>query len=73
MQFLCSATSAIIFNVLENINIIYKNLISAAPPPTYESVIGRVREVHKESSGTLDFIKKIILLLAGTGNNFFLL
>ncbi|XP_073997048.1 transmembrane protein 272-like isoform X2 [Rhodnius prolixus] len=38
----------------------------AAPPPTYESVIGRVREVHKESSGTLDFIKKIILLLAGT-------
>lgn len=38
-----------------------------APPPSYESVIGRVREVHKESSGTIDFFRKIILLLVGTG------
>ncbi|KAF6199981.1 hypothetical protein GE061_006279 [Apolygus lucorum] len=39
---------------------------ASAPPPTYESVIGRVREAHKESNGTVDFIKKVIILLAGT-------
>lgn len=39
---------------------------SRAPPPSYESVIGRVREAHKESSGTIDFFKKLIVLLAGT-------
>lgn len=39
---------------------------SRAPPPSYESIIGRVREAHKESSGTVDFFKKLVVLLAGT-------
>ncbi|CAL4061289.1 unnamed protein product, partial [Meganyctiphanes norvegica] len=37
-----------------------------APPPSYESLFGRVREVHKTSSGILDFVKNILILLLGT-------
>ncbi|XP_066984403.1 transmembrane protein 272-like isoform X1 [Macrobrachium rosenbergii] len=36
------------------------------PPPTYESVFGRVREVHRTSSGIVDFVKNLIILLLGT-------
>ncbi|XP_014260493.1 uncharacterized protein LOC106673068 [Cimex lectularius] len=39
---------------------------ASAPPPTYDSVIRRVREAHKESTGTIDFAKKVALLLVGT-------
>jgi len=39
---------------------------ASAPPPTYESLFGRVREVHRESSGSLDFIKNVVFLLIGT-------
>ncbi|XP_053687991.1 transmembrane protein 272-like [Sabethes cyaneus] len=37
-----------------------------APPPPYESLFGRVREVHKASNGTLDFVKNVVTLLLGT-------
>ncbi|XP_042207349.1 uncharacterized protein LOC121856094 isoform X2 [Homarus americanus] len=36
------------------------------PPPTYDSLFGRVREVHKTSNGVIDFIKNIIVLFVGT-------
>lgn len=37
-----------------------------APPPSYQSLFGQVREVHKSSSGVLDFLRSVILLLLGT-------
>ncbi|XP_050708103.1 uncharacterized protein LOC126993241 isoform X2 [Eriocheir sinensis] len=36
------------------------------PPPTYDSLFGRVREVHKTSTGIMDFIKNLIILFLGT-------
>ncbi|XP_055529415.1 transmembrane protein 272-like [Wyeomyia smithii] len=33
------------------------------PPPPYESLTGRVREVHKASNGTFDFIKNVVSVL----------
>ncbi|XP_069942995.1 uncharacterized protein [Cherax quadricarinatus] len=36
------------------------------PPPTYDSLFGRVREVQKTSNGVVDFIKNIIVLFVGT-------
>ncbi|XP_058464218.1 transmembrane protein 272-like [Malaya genurostris] len=39
---------------------------SEAPPPPYESLFGRVREVHRTSTGTLDFMKNVGALLMGT-------
>ncbi|XP_042882322.1 uncharacterized protein LOC122259542 isoform X1 [Penaeus japonicus] len=36
------------------------------PPPTYESLFGRVREVQKSSNGLVDFIKNLIILFLGT-------
>lgn len=37
-----------------------------APPPSYDSLFGRVREAHKTSKGMLDFLKNVVLLLLGT-------
>lgn len=37
-----------------------------AAPPTYESLFGQMREVRKNSSGPLDFLKKILILILGT-------
>lgn len=37
-----------------------------APPPSYDSLFGRMREAHKASKGVFDFIKNIIVLLLGT-------
>ncbi|GLV35534.1 hypothetical protein CBL_01317 [Carabus blaptoides fortunei] len=37
-----------------------------APPPSYDSLFGRVKEVQKSSSGVLDFLKNILILLLGT-------
>ncbi|KAH8041642.1 hypothetical protein HPB51_017087 [Rhipicephalus microplus] len=37
-----------------------------APPPSYQSLFGQVREVHKTSNGVLDFLRSVILLLLGT-------
>lgn len=37
-----------------------------APPPSYESLFGRVREARKSSTGLLDFLKKFIILILGT-------
>lgn len=37
-----------------------------APPPSYQSLFGQVREAHKTSSGVLDFLRSVILLLLGT-------
>ncbi|XP_058832257.1 transmembrane protein 272-like [Topomyia yanbarensis] len=39
---------------------------SEAPPPPYESLFGRVREVHKSSTGMWDFMKNVGTLLMGT-------
>lgn len=36
------------------------------PPPTYESLFGRVRQAHRESNGFLEFLKKLLLLIIGT-------
>ncbi|XP_055529414.1 uncharacterized protein LOC129721175 isoform X2 [Wyeomyia smithii] len=37
-----------------------------APPPSYDSLFGRVREAHKSSTGMLDFLKNVTILLLGT-------
>lgn len=37
------------------------------PPPSYDSLFGRVREVHKTSSSVADFVKNIVVLFLGTG------
>ncbi|GIY07922.1 uncharacterized protein CDAR_385961 [Caerostris darwini] len=37
-----------------------------ASPPTYQSLFGQVREARKNSSGFMDFLKKVIILLLGT-------
>ncbi|XP_067663619.1 transmembrane protein 272-like [Haliotis asinina] len=36
------------------------------PPPTYESLYGRVKAAKTQSTGVPDFLKRFILLLAGT-------
>lgn len=41
----------------------------AVPPPTYESLFGRVREVQKSSNGLVDFIKNLIILFLGTSKS----
>ncbi|XP_072376403.1 transmembrane protein 272-like isoform X1 [Diabrotica undecimpunctata] len=37
-----------------------------APPPSYDSLFGRVREAQKTSKGILDFLKNIIIIVLGT-------
>ncbi|CAG2111731.1 unnamed protein product [Medioppia subpectinata] len=37
-----------------------------APPPSYHSLFGQVREARKSASGLWDFVRKLILLLIGT-------
>ncbi|XP_055595176.1 uncharacterized protein LOC129745842 [Uranotaenia lowii] len=37
-----------------------------APPPSYDSLFGRVREAHKSSTGMMDFLKNVVILLLGT-------
>uniref|UniRef100_A0A182N3B6 Uncharacterized protein n=1 Tax=Anopheles dirus TaxID=7168 RepID=A0A182N3B6_9DIPT len=37
-----------------------------APPPSYDSLFGRVREARKTSRGVLDFIVNIVILVLGT-------
>ncbi|XP_011315496.1 uncharacterized protein [Fopius arisanus] len=37
-----------------------------APPPSYDSLFGRMREAHKTSKGVVDFLLNIIVLLLGT-------
>uniref|UniRef100_T1J3Z8 Transmembrane protein 272-like n=1 Tax=Strigamia maritima TaxID=126957 RepID=T1J3Z8_STRMM len=36
------------------------------PPPTYDSLYGKVREARKNSSGLADFLKKLLILILGT-------
>lgn len=36
------------------------------PPPSYDSLFGRVREAHKSSTGMMDFLKNVVILLLGT-------
>jgi hypothetical protein len=36
------------------------------PPPSYNSLFGRVREAHRTSKGIIDFLKNVICLLLGT-------
>lgn len=37
-----------------------------APPPSYDSLFGRMREAHKASKGIFEFLKNILMLLLGT-------
>lgn len=37
-----------------------------APPPSYDSLFGRVREAQKSSKGILDFLKNVIIIVLGT-------
>ncbi|KAG8038737.1 hypothetical protein G9C98_000292 [Cotesia typhae] len=37
-----------------------------APPPSYDSLFGRMREAHKTSKGVFDFLLNIVVLLLGT-------
>ncbi|XP_066591305.1 transmembrane protein 272-like [Prorops nasuta] len=37
-----------------------------APPPSYDSLFGRMREARKRSKGVFEFLKNIIMLLLGT-------
>ncbi|XP_013381082.1 uncharacterized protein LOC106152136 [Lingula anatina] len=37
-----------------------------APPPSYDSLYGRVKSLKQESSGFVDFFKKFIVILLGT-------
>ena len=36
------------------------------PPPSYQSLFGEIQGARESSSSSLDFLKKLILLLAGT-------
>lgn len=36
-----------------------------APPPSYDSLFGRVREARKTSKGVFDFFKNILIILLG--------
>lgn len=57
----------VINQCLRMINYIYFILAAAAvPPPSYDSIYGRVREAQKQSKGVLDFMKNIFVLLLGT-------
>lgn len=38
-----------------------------APPPSYDSLFGRVREARKTSKGVADFLKNILIILLGAG------
>lgn len=38
----------------------------SAPPPSYDSLFGRVREARKSSKGLVDFAKNVLILLLGT-------
>ncbi|KAG8306013.1 hypothetical protein J6590_056688 [Homalodisca vitripennis] len=40
--------------------------LNYAPPPSYDSLFGRVREARKSSSGFIDFFKNLTILLIGT-------
>ncbi|OXU31593.1 hypothetical protein TSAR_010255 [Trichomalopsis sarcophagae] len=37
-----------------------------APPPSYESLFGRMRQAHKSRKGIFDFLQNILVLLLGT-------
>ncbi|KFB37570.1 AGAP011344-PA-like protein [Anopheles sinensis] len=36
------------------------------PPPSYDSLFGRVREAHKSSKGVFDFVTNVVILVLGT-------
>lgn len=37
-----------------------------APPPTYDSLFGRVRNAQKSSKGFIDFLKNVLIIILGT-------
>lgn len=37
-----------------------------APPPSYDSLFGRVREAQRTSKGVLEFLKNLLIILLGT-------
>ncbi|KAJ8913025.1 hypothetical protein NQ315_002040 [Exocentrus adspersus] len=45
---------------------ILNSVSTKAPPPSYDSLFGRVREAQKTSKGVLDFMKNIVIIILGT-------
>lgn len=45
---------------------VIKEFIVTVPPPSYDSLFGRVREVHRTSGSVADFVKNIVILFLGT-------
>lgn len=41
-------------------------IFNAVPPPSYDSLFGRVREARKSSSGILGFVMNVAIILLGT-------
>lgn len=41
----------------------------SAPPPSYDSLFGRVRGVRKMSRGFLDYMKNLFFFLLGKSND----
>lgn len=39
---------------------------ATGPPPSYQSLFGEIQDARQSSSSIMDFMKKLILLLAGT-------
>ncbi|KAJ7363288.1 hypothetical protein OS493_011571 [Desmophyllum pertusum] len=39
---------------------------ATGPPPSYQSLFGEIQGARENSSGTMDFMRKLVLLLAGT-------
>lgn len=37
-----------------------------APPPSYDSLFGRVREAQKSSTGLIDFLRNVVIIILGT-------
>ena len=46
--------------------LILSMFISTAPPPSYQSLFGQVREARKTSSNLIEFLRKLVLILLGT-------
>lgn len=42
-----------------------QKILFSGPPPSYDSLFGRVREARKTSKGIVDFLKNILIIILG--------
>lgn len=49
-----------------NIVLFLSQFSLSGPPPSYQSLFGEIKDARHGSSSVLDFLKKLILILAGT-------